>query len=580
MNRYENRDIAAILDEMAVLYEMEEVSFKPQAYENAANAVRSYARELADVYREGGTEALDDIRAIGESIAEHIESLLTEGTFEEYERLKTKYPVDAAELTAINGVGPQTVKALWDDLGIRTVVELEQAARAGSIAQLDGFGETTQENILDGIAFFRTTEERTPLGEILATVREIKAGLRGITGITHVAVAGSVRRRSETVGDIDILATASGEAAVMQQFTQLQQVTHVHESGDTKTSIRLHNGLDVDLRIVPAESWGAALNYFTGSKEHTVALREIAIAQEQTLSEYGLFAGDERVAGETEKELYAALGLDYVEPELREQSGEIEAAREDTLPELIGYSDIRGDLQVQTNWTDGEHSPYEMAVAAAKRGLEYIAVTDHTQSLQVANGANEEQLKRQIAAIAELNEQLQRDGYAIAVLTGAEVNIEADGSLDIADEVLAQLDIVGAGVHSSFDLEREKQTRRVIAAMENPHVDILFHPTARLLRTREPIALHMESIFDTAKRTGTVLEIDAYPDRLDLRDTHIRRCVEEGIPMAINSDAHAVHHFDLLEFGIAQARRGWAERRHIINTWPKETMLSYLKNRS
>jgi DNA polymerase (family X) len=359
----------------------------------------------------------------------------------------------------------------------------------------------------------------------------------------------------------------------MDFFVSMPEVVHVHGKGHTKSSVKLNTGMDVDLRVVPAESWGAALNYFTGSKDHNVALRRIAIEKKLKLNEYGVFRGEKAIAGKSEEEVYAALGLPYIEPELREMTGEIDAADAGTLPDLIGYDDLRGDLQTQTTWTDGANSIEEMAAEAQRLGLEYIAITDHTRGLAMTGGADEKKLRQQMKAIDKLNKQ--RPG--ITVLKGAEVNINKDGTLDIDDATLAQLDVVGVAVHAHFNLSRAEQTRRVIRAMENPHADILFHPTARVIQKREPLDLDIDAVIEAAKRTGTVLEIDAYPERLDLKDEHVRKAVDAGVKIVIDSDAHSIHHLEYLHFGIATARRGWATKADVLNALPVRAFLGALK---
>jgi DNA polymerase (family 10) len=396
-------------------------------------------------------------------------------------------------------------------------------------------------------------------------------------------VAGSVRRRKETIGDIDILATSSKPAKIMERFLALPEIAHVYSSGKTKTMVKLRNGIDADLRVIPKISFGAALNYFTGSKEHNIYLREEALKKGYKLNEYGLFRGKKLVASKTEGELYKAFGMDYIEPELREMTGEIEAALRQAqgkpagLPKLIGYGDLRGDLQVQTNWSDGRNSIEEYAEAAEKAGLEYIVITDHTKALAMTGGSDKKKLAKQAIEIDKINKKRKKKGLKLTILKGAEVNIMKDGSLDIADEALAKLDVVGAAIHHYFKLPRAEQTKRVIKVMENPHVDIIFHLTTRKINQRDPIDLDIDAIIKTAKRTNTILEIDAFPDRLDIKGEYIKKCVEAGVKMSIDSDAHSVDHFKLLEHGIAQARRGWAERKDIINAWPLEKMLEFLK---
>ncbi|MBI2056402.1 MAG: DNA polymerase/3'-5' exonuclease PolX [Candidatus Sungbacteria bacterium] len=568
-----NSEVAKILMEMAALYEMSGVLFKPRAYEKAALNIEAFGEDIADLFKQGGKDALKKIPGVGEGIAMHLAEFFKKGHFKEYDRLKKKTPIDIAGLTAIEGVGPRMVKTLWEKLKIRNIEDLEKAAKAGKIRGLAGFGEKSEEKILKGIEFLKESGGRRILGNVLPDIRRLEAILRAFPEVEKLEIAGSARRRKETIGDIDILVSSKKPESVIERFLALPMIAHVFGKGTTKTSVKLKDGLDADLRVIPQKSWGAALNYFTGSKDHNIALRELAQKQGWKLSEYGLFKGEKMIAGKTEEELYKKLGLRYIEPELREMHGEIEAARENKLPKLIGYDDLKGDLQVQTDWTDGKDSIEKMAEAAIEVGLQYIVITDHTRSLAMTGGADEKKLLQQMEEIEKINKHLKN----FRILKGAEVNIGKDGSLDIDDETLAKLDVVGAAVHSHFNLSQEEQTQRVIRAMENPNVDIIFHLTGRIINRRDAIHLDVEKIIKAAKRTGTVLEIDAFPDRLDIKDDYIKKCVEAGVKMSIDSDAHAAAHFSVLEYGIAQARRGWAEKKDIINAWPMEKMLGFLK---
>jgi len=567
-----NADIARVMREIAVFLDMDGVPFKPRAYEKVAYAIEAVDEPIAGIYQRGGIKAVEEIPGVGKSIAEKIVTLIDTGKLPYYEELRKKTPVDVAGLTAIEGLGPKNIKTLYQEIGVRTVADLEKAALAGKIRELPHFGEKSEQKILKGIGFLKQRSGRFPLGAVLALMSEIEARLVKVPGVHRVAIAGSIRRRKETVGDGDILVIARKPEAVMDYFVAMPEVVHVHGKGHTKSSVKLNTGMDVDLRVVPAASWGAALNYFTGSKDHNVALRRLAIEKKLKLNEYGVFRGDKAVAGKTEEEVYGVLGLPYIPPELREMTGEIEAAQAGTLPDLIGYDDVRGDLQTQTTWTDGANSIEEMAAEAQRLGREYIAITDHTKSLAMM-GADEKQLRQQMKAIDKLNKGLQ--GFTI--LKGAEVNINKDGSLDIDDETLAELDVVGVAVHSHLNLPRAEQTRRVIRAMENPNADIFFHPTARVLQKREPIDLDIDAVIAAAKRTRTVLEIDAYPERLDLKDEHVRKAVDAGVKLAIDTDAHSVHHLSYLHFGIATARRGWATRADVVNALPLRGFLRSLK---
>ncbi|HEY7161472.1 MAG TPA: DNA polymerase/3'-5' exonuclease PolX, partial [Acidobacteriota bacterium] len=533
--------------------------------------------EASEIYRQDGLKGLTKISYVGKSMAEHIEELIKTGTFGEYQRMKRDVPVDVSELMQIEGLGPKKIFELWKKLKIRNLVELEAAANSGKIRTLSNFGEKSEQKILKGLSFLRKSAGRQLLGYILPEAKQLEQAVRGLPEVTEAILTGSLRRRKETIGDIDLVVVSKKPDKVMEGFRNLPMVAHVIGSGSTKTSIKLKNGSNVDLRVVPEDSLGAALIYFTGSKDHCIALREIAIKKELKLNEYGLYKGNRCIAGKTEQEIYRALGLEFIEPEMRENLGEIKLAKEKRLPKLIEYGELKGDLQVQTNWTDGEHSMEEMALAAEKQGLEYIVITDHTQSLAMM-GSDQMKLMKQMKEIDVLNDKLRKNGHKILVLKGAEVNIMKDGTLDMPDEILGQLDVVGAAVHSFMHLTREEQTKRVLRAMENPNVDILFHPTSRKILARDPIDVDMEAVIDCAKRTDTVLEIDAHPDRLDLRDEWIRRSLEAGVKLSIDSDAHSVSHFKHLEFGIAQARRGWATTKDIVNTKPLKEFLSLLKN--
>jgi DNA polymerase (family 10) len=568
-----NAEIARILREIAVLLDMDGVPFKPRAYEKVAYAVEAVDEPLADIFRRGGIRAIEEIPGVGKSIAEKIVTLLESGRLPYYETLHEKTPVDVSALSAVEGLGPKNIKALYEELGVRTVADLEKAARAGRIRSLPHFGAKSEEKILKGIEFLQRSSRRFPLGAVLPLMREIESRLRAIRSVKQVAIAGSIRRYKETVGDGDVLVVSTTPAAVMDAFVAMPEVVHVHGKGHTKSSVKLESGMDVDLRVVPAESFGAALNYFTGSKAHNVALRRIAQEKKLKLNEYGIFRGEKAIAGRSEEEVYAALGLPYIPPELREDTGEIQAALAGRLPSVIDYDDLRGDLQTQTTWTDGANSIEEMVAEARRLGHEYIAITDHTRGLAMTGGADEKKLRQQMAAI----EALQKKVAGITVLKGAEVNINKDGSLDIDDDTLAALDVVGVAVHSHFTLSREEMTRRIVRAMENPHADILFHPTGRVLQKRDPYDVDIDAVIAAAKRTGTILEIDAYPDRLDLKDEHVRKAVAAGVKIVIDSDAHSVHHLHYLHFGIATARRGWATKSDVVNTLPVGRFLGALK---
>ncbi len=575
---FTNRDLARIMREMAAFYEMEGVAFRPAAYERAAESLETSAEDAAALLEQGGEKALRaKIPGVGAGIAEHIRDLLAKGTFKEYARFKKRYPLDILGLTAVENVGPKTAKALYQKLKIKTVDDLERAAQAGRIRGLPRFGRKTEENILKSIAFLRRGAGRRLLGEVLPIAERLLAELRSLPEVKRAEVAGSIRRRQETIGDLDILVTTSKPEKAMAVFTGSPEVAEVLEHGPTKTTVRLKNGMNADVRVVPEDAYGAALQYFTGDKEHNVLVRRLAIAKGLKLNEYGLWRGAKRLASRTEEEVYAAMGLACPPPEIRTASGEIEAATVKKLPKLIPYGALKGDLQVQTDWTDGAAQLEKMAETAVAADLEYIAVTDHTRTLAMTGGLDEKKLKQQMERIDSLNAQYAAAGWPFRILKGAEVNILKDGSLDIADETLAELDFVGAAIHSHFDLPRAEQTARLLAAVRHPHVDAIFHPTGRLIGSREPLDLDMEAVIKEAARTHTVLEVDAMPDRLDLRDAHVRLALRHGVKLCIDSDAHHPEHYRYLPLGLATARRGWATALDVINTWPVEKLLKWLK---
>jgi DNA polymerase (family X) len=569
-----NAELARVFRDLAGYLEMEDVPFKPRAYEKAAQAIESHDQPLAELHRIGGVKALATLPGVGASMAQKLEELITTGRCALHERYRQRMPVELAALTALEGVGPKAVKVLYERLGVRTCADLERAARAGQVRALPHFGERSEQKILRALSVAAQTGHRTPLASARPIVDELRAALARVEGVQHVEPAGSFRRRRETVGDLDLLVTARRPAAVLTAFTALPSVARVLGQGDTKASVTLDSGLQVDLRVVPAASFGAALLYFTGSKAHNVTLRQLALTRQWKLNEYGLFRGTRRIAGATEAEVYERLGLAWIPPELREDHGEIDAARDGRLPRLLEPGDLRGDLQTQTDWTDGADSIEAMARAARDAGFEYIAITDHTADLAMTGGADAKKLHRQMRAIDRLNQSLG----GIRVLKGAEVNIRRDGTLDIDDATLARLDVVGIAVHSHFGLSREEMTARIVRAMRNPHADILFHPTGRILQKREPYDVDMDGIITAARETGTVLELDGYPERLDLKDEHVRRAIAAGVPIVVDSDAHSVKHLGFARHdGVEQARRGWATAKDVINTRPVDAFLAALK---
>ena len=572
-----NREISKILYEIGEYLEIKGVAFKPRAYEEAGYSIENLEEEVSNIYKKWGLKAVEDIPGVGVSIALKIEELLKTGRLKYYEKLKKSFPVKIGELSAIEGIGPKMIFKLYKKLNIRSISDLERAAKTNKIAKITGFGKKTEEKILKGIEFLRKSGGRFLLGVVLPQARSIENRLKELKHVDRVAIAGSLRRMQETIGDLDFLVTSKKPKEVMDFFIKMPEVAHIYSKGNTKIMVRLKNGMDADLRVVPDISFGAALQYFTGDKRHNITLRALAERKGFKLNEYGLWRGKKLITGETEEKIYKSLGMATPPPEIRNDSGEIQAALQNKLPKLINYGDIKGDLQVTTNWTDGENSIEQMCEAARKSGLEYIVITDHTKSLAMTGGADEKKLLKQMAEIDRINKKFKASGFKLHVLKGAEVNILKDGSLDIKDEVLAKLDVVGIAVHSHFNLSRTEQTKRIVKAMKNKHADILLHPTGRLIQKREPYDVDVEEIIKVAKETGTVLEIDADPYRLDLKDEYIRKAVAAVVKLSIDTDAHSKNSFHYLEFGIAQARRGWAKASDIINTKSWRDMLKLLK---
>ena len=571
-----NKELAKIFNEIAEYLEMEGVPFKPYAYQKAALTLETLKNDVEDLYKAGGLKALKGIPGVGESIAHKIEEYLTTGRIEYYEEFKQKLPINLDDIVGVEGVGPKKARVLFEQLGVKTLEELEAAAQAHKIAPLFGFGAKTEKNILQAIDFLKGSKGRFLLGEILPIANQVLKELQRLPEVERANVAGSVRRMKETIGDVDFL-VISTEAKVMDFFVSLPGVVKVWGHGATKSSVRLKEGFDMDIRVIPPESYGAALQYFTGSKDHNIALRKIAIDKGYKLSEYGLFQGPRMIAAETEEEVYGKLGMPWIPPELREDRGEIEAALAGKLPEIIGYGDIKGDLHVHCNWDGGANSIDEIVTAAMAMGYEYVGIADHTKFLKIEHGLDEDKLRARNREIDQINARLAQEGKNFRVLKGCEANILADGAIDITDEALAELDFVIAGVHSHFKQPREEMTRRILTAMRNPHVDIIAHPTGRILKRREEYEVAIDDLLKAAQETGTILEINSYPERLDLGDVNIFAAKQAGIKMAINTDTHNVDQLHLMSFGISQARRGWAEKKDIINAWPVGELMKMLK---
>ncbi len=571
-----NAAIAQVFQDMADLLELKEDNpFKIRAYQKAARTIESLPVELAQLMKEG---RLREIPGVGEAISKKITELLTTGKLEAYEKLRAEFPAGIIDLMTVPGVGPKTALRLSKELGISNVDELEKAILEGKVASLYRLGEKTADNILRHIQTVRRKDKRIPLGEALPLAEEIVAALKGLPRVRNLVPAGSLRRFKETIGDIDIMGTADDPESVIKAFVRLPQVEEVLAQGSTKASVIVKSGLQVDLRMVEHDSFGSLLQHFTGSKEHNVALRERAVKQGLSLSEYGITVAK---TGETEKftneeDFYRRIGLQYIPPELREARGEIEMAEKKSLPKLVEISDIKGDFHVHTEWSDGHESIEAKANAAKARGYKYLAITDHSAGRGIARGLTSERLRQQMAEIKEVNKKLK----GIRILAGIEVDIRADGALDYPDELLSEIEVVVAAVHSAMGQDKDKMTKRIIQALENPHTDILAHPTCRLLGEREPIEIDIEEILKAAVRTNTALEINAMPDRLDLKDIHVLRAKELGVKLVIGTDAHSVAQLDLIRFGVGVARRGWCEAKHILNTKGLSEVEAFLKRGS
>ena len=569
-----NAEIAKVFEDIADFLELKgENVFKIRAYQRAARAINHLPKEIEVMVGLG--EDLKAIPGVGEAIARKITELLTTGKLEYYEKLRAEFPPGISTLLTIPGIGPKTAMKLSSELGIQSIDELEQAIKDGRVAGLFRMGDRTAENILRQIQMVRHKDMRIPIGEAQPIVDHIIDALKTIPGVKNLTPAGSVRRFKETVGDIDLMGTADDPEAVILAFVRLPLVKQVLGQGPTKASVIVTNGLQVDLRFVEHDSFGSLLQYFTGSKEHNIILRERAVKQGLKLSEYGITdrTTDRLEKFASEEAFYRRLGLQYIPPEIREAMGEIERAEQGTIPELVELSDIRGDLHVHTDWSDGQNTLEEMANAAIKLGYEYLLITDHSAGLGVAHGLDRERLNRQLEEIAALNRRFS--GFRL--LAGAEVDIRADGRIDAPEDMLSRLDVVVGAVHSSMGQSKERITRRILGAISNPHIDIIAHPTCRLIGEREPSEVDLEAVFRAAVEHGKALEINAMPSRLDLKDIHAYRARELGVKLVISTDAHQAEHLQLMRFGVGVARRAWCEAEDILNTRPLAEFLSALR---
>ena len=557
-----NRFVADILYQIADLLDVKgEIFFKTRAYRIAAQTIEVLDEDIATVSNEN---RLQSIPGIGEALAKKITEIVETGKLEYFEKLKKEIPAGLLTLLELQGLGPKKVSALYKNLGITTIEEIRNACTKGKLRDLDGFGEITERNILRGIQLREKTSGRVLLNMAYANGNNYLDYLKKCERIEKIDIAGSLRRKKETIGDLDILASSEFPDDVMDYFVKYPSVQRVLLKGSTKTSVLLNDGLQVDLRVVKKESYGSALQYFTGSKEHNVKMRSIAIKKGFKLNEYGLFDKntDEYVVGNTEEEVYNTLGLSYIEPELRENRGEIEAALDGRLPNLVKYEDVKGDFHVHSLWSDGSDSIETMAHYAQKMGYEFVGIADHSQSLKIARGLSEERVLRKINEIENINKKLS----GFKVLCGTECDIKPDGSLDYSDMILKKFDFVGVGIHTAFGMSGAEQTKRIVKSMENENVDFIAHPTCRMIGRREPFDIDMEKIFDAARETDTYLEINSFPDRLDLNDVHSKLAKERGVKFVIGTDSHSAVNLPFMHFGVATARRGWLEKKDILNT--------------
>mgnify|MGYP000713561241 CR=1 FL=1 len=568
-----NQEVARLFRDIADILQIKGANpFRIRAYQKAAQNIESLSEDIAQISEEG---RLTSIPGIGKDLSEGIEEFLATGTTRAFEELKKSIPLGLLELLSIPSLGPKTAKLFYEQLGIKDLKGLQDALRKGKLTQLYGIKEKTVANIAKGIELIKMGKERMTLAKALEAARPFLAALEQLAGVEKFAYAGSLRRCRETVRDIDILVVSRDPAGVIGSFVKLEPVADILAKGTTKSAVRTREGIQVDCRVVEKKSFGAALLYFTGSKNFNIRLRQMAIKKGLKINEYGVFKGEKLVAGKSEEEIFRLLGMQYVEPELREDSGEIEAALGGSLPRLIAPSDIKGDLHAHSQWSDGQNSIEEMAEAAMRKGYSYLAITDHSQGLVVANGLNEQALKKKKRQIDKLNARIKK----FRILFATEVDIRSDGSLDYPDRVLAQFDLVVAAIHSGFKQPRHQLTHRLLSACRSPYVHIIAHPTGRLFCVRDAYDADMEALFKEAAETNTALEVNAYPNRMDLNDAHCRRAGEMGVRLAIGTDAHDIEHLDGMSLGVSICRRGWLEKKNVLNALDTDTLLRTIKRK-
>lgn len=570
-----NGEVARVFNQVADMMELKDENiFKVNAFRKAGRVIENLTESIGDIHNEG---KLLELPGIGKGLMERIEQLLNTGTCKDYQELKKQIPPGLMDILNVPEVGPKTAQLVWKKLKVANLDGLEKAAKEGKLRDLFRMGEKKESNILRGIELLRKSKGRLLLGEALPIAETFVSALKKLKEVVQISVCGSLRRSKETIGDVDILITSKTPKKVMDAFVKMPQVMDVLAHGETKSSILTKSGLQVDLRVVEESSFGAALQYFTGSKEHNVALRELAQKKELKINEYGVFKekGNKKLAGKTEQEVYAAVGLAWIPPELRENMGEIEAAKNSSIPELLKDNNIQGDLHVHTDWSDGAFPIEDVVESLRKKGYAYGAVTDHSKNMRIAHGLDEKRMLEQIKIIRELNKKTK--GFQI--LTGTEVDIMPDGSLDFSDEVLSQLDVVVASVHSRFKMDKKQMTERICSALKNKNVDILGHPTGRLIGSREAYDVDMEKVLETAAETKTALEINAYPERLDLKDIYVKKAKELGCLIAISTDSHQKGQLEFMRYGAATARRGWLEKKNVLNCMGTDELLEWLKHR-